>query len=651
MRTLPFAVTVLLLVAIGGLSGAIVHPRLNRAISDPVKVWVFFTDKQEQSRSVEVSAIEYLSPRAVERRRAAGIEFDLKDMPVSDDYIASIEALGGQICRESRWLNGASFWIPSNAINEIAASSFVAEIRPVEKYKRNPPEMRMRPLPDAGPSEFYGECVNQLEMIGATYLHEVDSTSGHGEGVLVGILDSGFRLIHHAFDSLDLVAAWDFLHDDETLDFDSVAGDTDYNGYRHGTYTLGCVAGYLPGTYIGSAYRASVALAKTEDVSAEYITEEDNWVAGIEWLDSLGADIVSSSLGYSVFDSDTPYTFEDMDGNTAITTIAADYAASRGICVANSAGNERSDYYWPHIIAPADGDSVLAVAAVDPFKHITSFSSPGPSGDGRIKPDCAATGFMTVLVNVYDTIGVNLFGSGTSFSCPLIAGLCAAVKSANPDLFGYDLALAVKRSGDRYRAFDPTYPEIDSADNDYGWGVPQGIVAAGLTEGFYGRLIDASNGELLRHVQATLDYGNESRVVTSDTFGLFVDPLAEAGKTLSIEVAGYYPVENLAVGIDDGAFFLERLGGPTPAPLSFKIFPNPATDSLIIIVYNSPTAQITVYSADGAVVHDELFEYDNTKRVSWDLTCPGGDRIANGIYIVRVASEDAELVRKIAVVR
>ncbi len=634
---------IMLTLTVATVMAAKIDSRLNTSGEEEIKVWVFFEDKGVSRGMRDAIARSYLSERAVTRRAETGISFDERDIPVESSYISRVEAEGGILVRQSRWLNGASFMVPSSIIEDIAELDFVREIRPVARFVRPIPEPRERPFPDGGPDEFYGSTRNQLEMIGAVDLHDL----GHaGEGVLVGLLDSGFRLIHQAFDSLDLVATYDFIHNDESVDYDSSAGDTDYSGYRHGTQTLGCVAGYLPGTYIGAAFRASVALGKTEDVSAEYVTEEDNWVAGIEWMDSLGADIVTSSLGYSVFDSDTPYTFDDMDGNTALTTIAADIAASKGICVVNSAGNERNDFYWPHIIAPADGDSVLAVAAVDPFKVIASFSSPGPTADGRIKPDISATGMMAVLVNAEDTIGVNLWGSGTSFACPLIAGLCAAVKSANPDLYGYDLALAVRASGDRVRAYDPSYP-ADSANSDYGWGVPQGLVAAGLTQGFYCRLIDAANGELLPFMQTTLDYGTHTRTVFSDTFGILIDAKAEAGESLTLSVPGFYQTNSIPVDGDGRAIYLERLGNNE----GIQVFPNPVSDSLVVLVYNAESAQLTVYCSDGSIAHDRTLEFSTNKRFVWDLSSGSGDKIANGIYIVRIATDAEEVIRKIAVVK
>ncbi len=625
-------------------AGGKIHPSLESVAGNSVKVWVFFDDKPMDGKSLDEAARQSLSRRAFLRRQRDAIPLDIADVPVSERYIGQIESSGGKLLRESRWLNGASFIMPTTSIRHISALPFVREIRPVRSFRRPRfPEPRYRPRPRVEePDSFYGAAYEQLKMIGATYLHDAGYA---GQGVLVGMLDSGFRLTHNAFDSLDLIAKYDFLHNDSTVDYDSLAGDSDESGFTHGTQTLGCIAGYLPGVYIGAAYRASFALAKTEDVDSEFVTEEDNWVAGIEWLDSVGADIVSSSLGYGTFDEDTPYTFDDLDGNTAIVTIAADIAASRGICVVNSAGNYRNTYEWPHIIAPADGDSVFAIGAIDRKHVVAHFSSPGPTADGRIKPDCAAMGFGVALLDPSSSEDICL-GAGTSFACPLVAGLCAAVKSADPDLSGYDLALAVRNSGDRRRAYDPSY-SADSANNDYGWGIPQGPVAAGLYDGFYGRIIDAKSGNVIPNMTITLDYDSISRTVSSDTFGIFVDPLADIGDMLTLSVSEY--VAQFGIQVDDHghAIFLERLGDAAP----LRLFPNPASDSLIAVVYNSDKARLSVFTADGAPVFDRTFVVGAVKRISWKLTNDNGQPIANGVYIVRLAAKDNTIVRKIAVVR
>ncbi|HHS50803.1 MAG TPA: T9SS type A sorting domain-containing protein [candidate division Zixibacteria bacterium] len=621
-----------------------IAPGLLASSKDSLMVWVFFEDKPLDGMSIAAVARLTLSERALERRAKDGLELDIHDVPVNTRYIEQVVALGARHRRTSRWLNSASFITPKAALHNIAELPFVREIRPVRTYRRPiEPVSLMRPSEVDSVDDFYGASRAQLEMIGAIDLHQRGFA---GQGVLVGMLDSGFRTTHRAFDSLDIVAVYDFVHNDTTVDFDPDAGDIDEMGFRHGTQTLSCVAAFSPGEIIGAAYRASVALAKTEDIEAEYRGEEDNWVAGIEWLDSLGADIASSSLGYSTFDEETPYTMNDLDGNTMVTTIAADIAASRGICVVNSAGNYRQQPDWPTIISPADGDSVLAVAAVGHDKVIASFSSPGPSADGRIKPDISAVGWGTVIVNAYANAGI-AWSSGTSFSCPLIAGLCAAVKSANHELSGYDLALAVRASGDRVRAFDPTFP-ADSADNDYGWGIPKGTVAAGLTMGFYGRAVDILSGEVIPNKEIHFIYDDTTIISATDTFGIFVDPLAMAGQSVALYMPGYPEAISFTV---DGAGRAVRFGRYRDGETELLVFPNPASEYLRAVAYAGQNAHFSVFTASGELVFDERWSLADKFEIVWPLKNGKGTPIANGIYIVRLVTEHGSITEKIAVVR
>ena len=620
-----------------------IAPSLLRAKGDIVPVWVFFDGKDTDGKSIDASARQSLSERAIARRSQDGIALDIHDVPVDRNHIEEIVELGAMHRRSSRWLDGASFDMPVSILETVAEMPFVREIRPITKYRRPiEPVGRERPS-GVMEDDFYGLSFGQLDMLGAVDLHEMGYA---GEGVLVGILDSGFRLTHRAFDSLDVVAKYDFIYNDTTVDYDPDAGDEDITGFSHGTRCLGCIAGYSPGELIGTAYKASVALAKTENVDSEYVGEEDNWVAGIEWLDSIGVDIVSSSLGYSFFDADTyHYSYDDLDGNTMIVTIAADIAASRGICVVNSAGNDRNVWPWPFIISPADGDSVLAVAAVGTDHFIASFSSPGPTADGRIKPDCSAVGYGTIVLNPYDTVGVTA-GSGTSFSCPLIAGLCATVKSANPGLSGYGLALAVRSSGDRYRAYDPSYP-ADSADNDYGWGIPKATVAAGFQIGLYGRAIDNLTGDPIANKEISFFYSGETRVESTDTFGIFVDPDADYGDSVALYIPGWYQSGRFVVDGSGKAIRFDRLG----AGQQLQVFPNPASSFLKAIAYSGENAQFSVFTAAGELVFDHSWPLAENVQYIWPLVNDDDRAVANGIYLVRLATESDEILKKIAVVR
>jgi subtilisin family serine protease len=294
-----------------------------------------------------------------------------------------------------------------------------------------------------------------------------------GAGVVLAMLDTGFYKDHEAFaDAIAdgrLLAEWDFINDDGNTQNES--GD-DLFQHFHGTATWSAAGGFHEGELIGPAYGASFLLAKTEDVTGETPVEEDNWAAAAEWADLHGADVISSSLGYLDW-----YTYEDMDGDTAVTTIAADIAVSRGIAVCNSAGNEgNSDWYY--IIAPADGDSVIAVGAVNVFGELAGFSSHGPTYDGRIKPDVLACGDGTYCAYTPETGGTYGWASGTSLSCPLVAGAAALILEARPQWSPTTVREALRNTADH----------ASSPDNDYGWGiidVPAAIDAVlGASESF-----------------------------------------------------------------------------------------------------------------------------------------------------------------------
>ncbi|KPL00194.1 MAG: hypothetical protein AMJ90_08655, partial [candidate division Zixibacteria bacterium SM23_73_2] len=355
--------------------------------------WVFFTDKGIATSSEYQGALEKcfkrVSKKSIERRRLRGKEgiFDFTDLPVSKYYIEKIRGTGAKIRTVSRWLNGVSIGATKEKIENISRFNFVRSIKKVVSYYKRYPEIQKQPplyKPEKGRFSLgYGESFPQLDQIFVPTLHD----SGYsGEGVLICILDTGFRKSHQAFKKAfeegRVIAEYDFINNDEETQDEE--GQDPQGQDSHGTSVWSVLGGFVEDTLIGPAYRSSFLLAKTEKKFEEIQIEEDFWVAGIEWAESSGADIVTSSLGYYKW-----YSYSDMDGNTAITTIAADIAVSKGIVVVTAAGNER-DKDWEYIIAPADGDSVIAVGAVDLSGKLASFSSKGPTFDGRIKPDVLA---------------------------------------------------------------------------------------------------------------------------------------------------------------------------------------------------------------------------------------------------------------------
>jgi hypothetical protein len=281
-----------------------------------------------------------------------------------------------------------------------------------------------------------------------------------GKGILIAVLDGGFMYAENASSLLSLrnrkgiKSTYDFVLNSKEV----------YGYHNHGTSVLSVLAGDIEGVIAGTAPGADFLLLRTEDSDSEFPVEEDFWVAGAEFADSSGADIITSSLGYSQFDDPAMnYKYSDMDGNTAFVTKAADIAASKGILVFNSAGNERNKQ-WFYIIAPSDGDSVLAVGAVDENENISSFSSSGPSGDGRVKPDNVTMGVsVPVQVNATLIAGAN----GTSFSCPVLSGTTACLMQAAPMATNIEILEALHSSADRYQNPDPLY----------GYGLPDMISA------------------------------------------------------------------------------------------------------------------------------------------------------------------------------
>jgi len=450
-------------------------------------VWVHFADRgrTEAQLAADLAAVRAELPERTLARRAKmlpggpaigspdGIAADdprlvtARDLPPAAQYVDAVAATGAEPRRQSRWLNAASFDATREQIAAIAQLPFVREVELVAKFRKRDPEVGQRGVPlteselraarEAAAGRWalnYGGSLDDLEQINVPPVHELGIT---GQGVIIGMLDSGFKTTHEALAGIPVLARYDFINDDDVVENEPGDSPTQHD---HGTKTMSTAMGFRDGALVGPAFGASAILAKTEDVSQEVPIEEDNWVAGLEWVESLGADVVSSSLGYYDW-----YEFSDMDGNTAVTTIAADLAVGRGVTVVNSAGNERG-WGFGHIIAPADGDSVIAVGAVDIGGDIASFSSPGPSYDGRIKPDVSALGVSNHVVSVTSDDGYTS-ASGTSFSCPLTSGVAALVLARAPQLTPIQVREALRATADR--AANP--------DNDYGWGILDALAA------------------------------------------------------------------------------------------------------------------------------------------------------------------------------
>ena len=421
---------------------------------------------------------------AARRLKALGPQLvDVHDLPVSAAYVDGVEACGARVVHASRWLNAISVWATEAQQSRIEAMEFVDRITPVahgRSVRHRASDAPGEPGGQSGPGTRdafdYGPSRDQLAEIGVLPLHDIGLS---GAGVRVAMFDTGYFREHPAFEQLlldgRLIDQWDFVNGDEETQDET--GDPE-GQHNHGTTTWSLVGGFTEGELVAPAYGAEFLLAKTEDTSLEDPIEEDNWVAAVEWADTNGADIISSSLAYIDW-----YTYEDLDGDTAVVTVGADMAASRGILVCTAAGNYGTQD-WYYIGPPADADSVMAVGATEPNGDMWLDSSHGPTYDGRIKPEVCARGSLTYAASIPGGHGgpdeFRHF-DGTSVSTPLVAGCAALLMEAHPGWSAMQVREALMMTADLASA----------PDNHRGWGRID--VSAALTYGM--SLVDGRDAE------------------------------------------------------------------------------------------------------------------------------------------------------------
>jgi hypothetical protein len=417
------------------------------------RVWIYFKDKgQIESKDFAKFSKQQLSERSIIRRanKSIPIKYDFTDLPVYEHYVKKLKNNAISIIHRSKWLNAVSAYIHESQYKKLLALNFVEKIKPVKSFKFKGKEKTEESTGLKRTNLEYGPSFNQNDMLGIPAYH----TRGYaGNGIRIAVFDTGFKTSHNALSSLNVITSWDFVENDAIV--------FGFPGENHGAEVLGVIAGYSIGNLIGPAYEAEYLLAKTDDYVTETHLDEDNWIAAAEWADQHGADIITSSVGYNIFDSGQgDYIYPDMDGNTTIITIAADLAVKKGIAVFTTAGNE-GNTGWYYVLAPADGDSVIAVGAVTSSGNVTSFSSRGPTYDGRLKPDLVAQGSQVYTINVSDE---NNYTSkeGTSYSTPLAAGAGALVLSVMPFLTPMQLYDSLTTNASSYHM----------PNNDIGYGIP-----------------------------------------------------------------------------------------------------------------------------------------------------------------------------------
>jgi hypothetical protein len=438
----------------------------------PDKYYIQFTDKNNSPYSIDQPEA-FLSQRAIDRRAKYNIDITEEDLPVNPAYLLGVESAGATLLNPTKWMNGVTIYTADPAVVDV-----IVQLPYVESTVKFP-EVNYSPIEKdyfanesiSETSEYeagnslksrslnYGGSGPQIEQINGVLLHEQGFM---GEGMVIAVLDGGFRGTdeHPFFDSLymnnRMLGTKDFV----------TPGASVYTDSGHGNSVLSTMAAFSPGDMIGTAPRASYWLLRSEDVNTENVIEEYNWVSAAEFADSVGADVINSSLSYVDFDNPAfDYTYEDMDGMTCVSTRGADIAVEKGIMVVNSAGNSGNDPSFPYNGAPADGFNVFSIGAVDPDGYRASFSSIGPTYDGRFKPVVAATGQATFVAYGSSDAG---YGNGTSFSSPIIAGMTACLMQAHPEMTVLEVQDALKENGS----------QSTSPDNLLGWGIPDYYAAS-----------------------------------------------------------------------------------------------------------------------------------------------------------------------------
>ena len=441
----------------------------------PHKYLVKFIDKNNSPYSIS-NPTQFLSFKALVRRAKQSISIKNNDLPVTPAYIDSVVNTGVTLLCRSKWFNSVSVYtVDSNALNKIKSFPFVLSVDSITTLI---PPQKIRSLVSDNASTFlyspennekvttsynYGYAANQITIISGDYLHNLGYC---GQGMTIAIIDAGFWYVDTlpAFDSL-----WLNNQILATKDFVSPGGNV-FRQHWHGMEVLSTMGANIPGQMIGTAPKANFILLRSEDANSENIIEEYNWASAAEYADSAGADIINSSLGYNTFDGAwMNHTYADMNGHTCPASIAASIAASKGIVLCISAGNSAQEP-WHYIGTPADADSILTVGAVDASRNYATFSSTGPSSDGRIKPTVATQGEGTYVMS---TSGSPEPGNGTSFSSPVLAGATACFVQAFPNANHMQIIEAIKESASQY-----SHP-----DSLLGWGIPNFAAAFLLLSG------------------------------------------------------------------------------------------------------------------------------------------------------------------------
>ena len=648
-------------------TSAVLKEKLNSSSNDSkLLIWVFFTDKGNSFEKLYSAPQNVVSPLSL-KRRAKTLEIssliDFTDLQVNTEYIIGLQSIGFELKQKSRWFNGVSGYITKKDYNNILTLPYVKKTDIVSRFKKQPEPMlvvsslnnnKSVPTPTGKLAIDYGASLTQNQQINVPALHNLGYT---GQGVTICVMDAGVSLpTHSAFSSMHILATYDFVNHRTYVSDDSGGLG---NG-EHGTMTLSTIGGYQPGKLIGPAFNSNYLIAKTENTTSETPVEEDNWVAAMEWADSIGVDVTSTSLGYLTFDAGyTNLTWQNMDGRTALISQGAVMAARKGIVVVNSAGNSGLDGTPNTLIAPADADSIITVGAVNSSGVRTYFSSYGNTVDHRIKPDVMAMGTGVIIASPYipsgteDTIGV-----GTSFSCPLTAGACAVILSYNPNLTNMQVRDAIRNTASQHL----------TPDSLYGWGIVNAMAAAQffplpveLTT-FTGKTV--YNTIQLSWTTATEDNNRGFEIQKKDHSGIYYAIGFVSGHGTSVVTNSYSftdqsPVQGVnyyrlrQIDNNGSSKFSNEINVVFSGPDNFILYqnyPNPFNPATRIRYFVPLEAEVKITLFN--ILGNEIKTLFNGKISAGDhdleLSSTG---LASGVYFVKLSANEIQKTIKIALTK
>ncbi len=601
---------------------------------------------------------QYLSQQSIDRRNRYHINIDETDLPITPAYIDSIRLSGNvTLLNTSKWLNQVCIQTTdAAALNKINGFTFVITASPVAaRFARqiqavnktaDTSSLRLQDIntnKPLSPSDYYnyGQSFDQIHLNNTEFLH---NHGFRGEGMKLSIMDGGFYHYQSlpTFDSVrtnnQILGTWDFVSNKESVN----------EGNSHGMNCFSTIAANMPGSFVGTAPKASFYLFVTEDVNSEYPVEEQNWASAAERADSLGVDVLSVSLGYNTFDNSSfNHTYADMNGKTTIIARAAAYAAKKGIIVTVAAGNDGNGS-WHYITTPADTDSILTVGAVNASRQVASFSAYGPSSDGRIKPDVAAVGLNAIIAD--PNTGNPSNGSGTSFACPIMAGVATCLWQAFPEVNNIGIIDALRQSADRF-----TKP-----DNRTGYGIAdvkkafvllikkqyqqQITLLSNCNSSIKFTVKIASDMHIFieRKLLAEEDYKVIATKNSTTAFAFsnysFTDDLTSFKNSITIQ----YRIK-MTIGIDT-SFYLDSAiitYTPTCSQINtdvIRVSPNPVTDKLFVTITknNTVNAAIKIFALNGQKVYD----LNNQIIIGTQVFTIPTKQLPQGIYLVVVFIND-----------